>query len=83
MLTWRCAGDSKHYGAPDLLVIDVGYPVLLQPIRRPAVRADRRRYQRKSTMDTTNRALKEWHEVFPNAACVVSLIDRLRTAARS
>jgi len=26
---------------------------------------------------TTNRAFKEWHEVFPNAACVVSLIDRL------
>ena len=22
-------------------------------------------------------AFKEWHEVFPNAACVVSLIDRL------
>jgi hypothetical protein len=26
---------------------------------------------------TTNRAFKEWHEVFPNAACVVSLVDRL------
>lgn len=25
----------------------------------------------------SNRAFKEWHEVFPNAACVVSLIDRL------
>jgi IstB-like ATP binding protein len=24
-----------------------------------------------------NRAFKEWKEVFPNAACVVSLIDRL------
>ena len=24
-----------------------------------------------------NRAFKEWREVFPNAACVVSLIDRL------
>jgi DNA replication protein DnaC len=24
-----------------------------------------------------NRAFKEWHAVFPNAACVVSLIDRL------
>ena len=36
-----------------------------------------RRYQAKSTIITTNRAFKEWHEVFPNAACVVSLIDRL------
>lgn len=26
---------------------------------------------------TLNLAFKEWHEVFPNAACVVSLIDRL------
>jgi DNA replication protein DnaC len=26
---------------------------------------------------TTNRPFAEWREVFPNAACVVSLIDRL------
>ena len=36
-----------------------------------------RRYEKKSTVVTTNRAFAEWHEVFPNAACVVSLIDRL------
>ena len=36
-----------------------------------------RRYQHKSTVVTTNRAFAEWGEVFPNAACVVSLIDRL------
>ena len=36
-----------------------------------------RRYEKKSTVITTNRAFAEWHEVFPNAACVVSLIDRL------
>jgi DNA replication protein DnaC len=36
-----------------------------------------RRYEQKSTVFTTNRAFKEWLEVFPNAACVVSLIDRL------
>lgn len=36
-----------------------------------------RRYEKKSTLVTTNRAFAEWHEVFPNAACVVSLIDRL------
>ena len=28
-------------------------------------------------MITTNRAFKKWSEVFPNAACTVSLIDRL------
>ena len=26
---------------------------------------------------TTNRPFSEWNQVFPNAACVVSLIDRL------
>lgn len=36
-----------------------------------------RRYERKSTVVTTNKAFADWHEVFPNAACVVSLIDRL------
>ena len=36
-----------------------------------------RRYQNKSTLVTTNRPFAEWREVFPNAACVVSLVDRL------
>ncbi len=36
-----------------------------------------RRYGVASTVVTTNRAFGEWHEVFPNAACVVSLVDRL------
>ena len=36
-----------------------------------------RRYEAKSTLITTNRPFAEWGEVFPNAACVVSLIDRL------
>jgi DNA replication protein DnaC len=36
-----------------------------------------RRYESKSTLVTTNRPFGEWTEVFPNAACVVSLVDRL------
>jgi DNA replication protein DnaC len=36
-----------------------------------------RRYQKASTLVTTNRPFAEWSEVFPNAACVVSLVDRL------
>jgi IstB-like ATP binding protein len=34
-----------------------------------------RRYQKTSTLVTTNRPFAEWSEVFPNAACVVSLVD--------
>ena len=36
-----------------------------------------RRYENKPTIVTTNRPFAEWSEVFPNAACVVSLVDRL------
>ena len=32
-------------------------------------------------MVTTNRAFADWGEVFPKAACVVSLIDRLMHCA--
>ena len=35
------------------------------------------RYEVKSTLVTTNRPFEQWDEVFPNAACVVSLVDRL------
>jgi len=33
--------------------------------------------EHKSTIVTTNRPFAEWREVFPNATCVVSLVDRL------
>ena len=36
-----------------------------------------RRYERKPVILTTNRAFKEWNEVFPNATCIVTLLDRL------
>lgn len=36
-----------------------------------------RRYEARSTIVTTNKPFAEWSEVFPNAACVVSLVDRL------
>ena len=36
-----------------------------------------RRYERKPVIITTNRAFKEWNEVFPNATCIVTMLDRL------
>jgi DNA replication protein DnaC len=36
-----------------------------------------RRYERKPVILTTNRPFKEWNEVFPNATCVVTMLDRL------
>jgi hypothetical protein len=36
-----------------------------------------RRHEQKSTLITINKSFAEWSEVFPNAACVVALVDRL------
>jgi DNA replication protein DnaC len=36
-----------------------------------------RRYERKSVIVTTNRPFKEWNEVFPNATCIATRLDRL------
>ena len=36
-----------------------------------------RRYERKPVILTTNKPFKEWNEVFPSAACIVTLLDRL------
>ena len=36
-----------------------------------------RRYERKSLIVTTNKPFQEWNEVFPNATCIVTLLDRL------
>jgi DNA replication protein DnaC len=68
----------KHYTQPALLVIDeVGY--LSYSNRHADLLFDivSRRYEEKSTIITTNKPFTEWRDIFPNAACVVSIIDRL------
>jgi DNA replication protein DnaC len=68
----------RHYAAPDILLIDeVGYLSYSNRHADLLFELVSRRYQHKSTVITTNRAFAEWGEVFPNAACVVSLVDRL------
>src|SRR5215213_10160817 len=67
-----------HYARPALLVIDeVGYLSYSNRHADLMFELISRRYQNKSTLITTNRAFAEWRDVFPNAACVVSLVDRL------
>lgn len=77
-------GDSalkrklKRYANPQLLVIDeVGY--LSYGVRHADLlfQIISQRYEQKSTIVTTNRPFSEWGEVFPNAACVVALVDKL------
>jgi DNA replication protein DnaC len=68
----------RHYARPQLLAIDeVGYLSYSNRHADLMFELVSRRYQQRSTLITTNRPFAEWHEVFPNAACVVSLIDRL------
>ncbi len=68
----------RHYAGIDLLCIDeVGYLSYSNRYADLLFELVSRRYERKSTVVTTNKAFADWHEVFPNAACVVSLIDRL------
>jgi len=67
-----------HYTAPALLVIDeVGYLSYTNRHADLLFELISRRYEAKSTIVTTNRNFADWHEVFPNAACVVSMVDRL------
>jgi len=68
----------KYYTQPELLAIDeVGY--LSYGTRHADLLFEiiSRRYEVKPTIVTTNKTFSEWGEVFPNASCVVSLVDRL------
>jgi DNA replication protein DnaC len=68
----------RHYAAADLLCIDeVGYLSYSNRHADLLFELTSRRYEHKSTLITTNKPFSEWKDVFPNAACVVSLIDRL------
>ena len=68
----------RHYAAPDVLVIDeIGYLSYSNRHADLLFELVSRRYENKSTLVTTNKTFSEWSEVFPNAACVVSLVDRL------
>ena len=67
-----------HYARPKLLVIDeIGYLSYSNRHADLLFEIINRRYEQNSTIVTTNRPFGEWNEVFPNASCVVSLIDRL------
>lgn len=67
-----------RYCHPQLLVVDeVGYLSYDSRYADLFFEVITRRYQKRSVVITTNKAFAEWTEVFPNAACVVTLVDRL------
>lgn len=68
----------KYYTQPTLLVIDeVGYLSYGNRHADLLFEIISQRYEKKSTFITTNKAFPEWAELFPNATCVVAIIDKL------
>ena len=68
----------RAYGNVGLLCVDeVGYLSFDDKSADLLYEVINRRYERKPVILTTNRPFKEWNEVFPNAACIVTLLDRL------
>ena len=66
------------FARPQLLVLDeLGY--LSYDTRHADLLFEivSRRYENRPTVITTNKAFGDWGEVFPNATCVVTIVDRL------
>lgn len=66
------------YTRPKLLAIDeLGYLSYDNRYADLLFEVVSRRYEQKPILLTTNKAFKDWGEVFPNATSVVTLVDRL------
>jgi DNA replication protein DnaC len=67
-----------RYVSPKVLAVDeVGYLSYDARYADLLFEVVTRRYQEGPLVLTTNKPFGEWSQVFPNAACVVTLIDRL------
>lgn len=69
----------RHYTHPQLLCVDeVGYLSYDSRYADLLFEVVTRRYEAlKPVVLTTNKPFSEWPDVFPHAACVVTLVDRL------
>jgi DNA replication protein DnaC len=69
----------RRYTRPTVLAIDeVGYLSYDARYADLLFEVVTRRYeQQRPVLLTTNKPFHEWNQVFPNAACVVTLVDRL------
>jgi len=68
----------RAYVKPRLVLVDeLGYLAYDNRAADLLFQVINRRYERGSLLVTTNLAFKAWHTIFPNAACVTALLDRL------
>ena len=87
MLTELAAQDGvaalrrafRRYTSPAVLIIDeLGYVAYANRHADVLFEVVNRRYESgRSIVVTTNRSFQDWGELFPNATCVVPLVDRL------
>ncbi len=83
VLKLKDAGPNLKYKLnqfikPDLLVIDeIGYLSFDNKAADLLYQVISKRYEKNSTVVTTNLTFKEWPKFFPGASCVTALIDRL------
>jgi DNA replication protein DnaC len=75
----QLARRLRRYTTPALLGVDeVGYLAYDTRYADLLFEVITRRYQlRRPLVLTTNKTFSEWNQVFPNATCVVALVDRL------
>ena len=68
----------RRYCNPQLLAVDeVGYLSYDNRYADLFFEVVTRRYEQRSIVLTTNKPFAQWQDIFPNAACVVTLVDRL------
>ncbi len=68
----------RHYATPQVLFIDeLGYLAASHEHADLLFELINRRYQRKSVIITANKVFSEWKSVFPNAGCLLTMIDRI------
>jgi DNA replication protein DnaC len=72
------AKKAGYYFRPDLLIIDeLGYKSLTPQAVQDLFEIIGRRYERKSTIITSNRSISEWDKIFLDKTLTTALLDRL------
>ncbi len=68
----------KQYIIPDLLILDeLGFKPLSQNTIHDFFEIISRRYEKKSTIITSNKLFEEWESVFSDKILATAIIDRL------
>lgn len=77
----RCL--RKYCNLPLLVIDELGYLSYDNRFADLLYEIVSGRYERHSTVITTNKGFREWKEIFPHAACAVTLVDRLTHRSES